>query len=445
MPFTIPVEQKGETPNKKTGFTIPSVPKDGPSALSEDAAALRKFGNDEPSYDYGNILPIKKNIKTGEVSGAIPEFIRSPARGFADLIQLAQNKSIDTTPDAIAAMTAMIPSAKPAAQAVTKAAEMVGGKAVQAAQAGAKNISEGAGTLKSGYNARDSEALESAIKGMEGRAQQHFTSMKGIGIPPEISTKVFDHIDKSVREDREIDPDLHADYVKTIERMKEKAKAGMTLQQMHLQRQLLRDVETKNFLNNKPVAAVARKAIDAMDEALETAKQKGGSKEGSAGVQGMQSGIATWAQARKFETVSNIIQRAQGDPNKIKSGFTTLLNSKKQIRGFTETEKEAIKAASENTSAEGLMKMVGKFGFDVSKAKSGGNTLPWLAGFGAHLSGASTPALAGLATVGTGAKYGQKLMARGRAENVLSQIESRKIPQPLSPEPFNNALQQIAP
>lgn len=310
--------------------------------------------------------------------------------------------------------------------------ETSGGNLGETIKSGAKNIGEEVGTMKTGFNARSSEALEQAIKTKEADASNHFASMNGIGIPPEIAVKVFEHIDKSVRENREIDPDLHKDYVSVIERMKEKAQAGMTLGQIHNQRKLLRDVETKNYLNNKPVADVARQAIDAMDEALETAKQKGGSKEGSEGVQGMQNGIAKWAEARKFETVANIINKSQGDPNKLKNAFKALLNNKKQMRGFTTEERALIKAASENTGAESLMSTAGKMGIGINKGVSG-NTIPWLPFVTTFYSHAATPYMAALTAGGTGAKYGQKLMARGKAENVLKAIDSRNKVRPIVP------------
>lgn len=485
MPFTIPVDSSDAA--KKTGFTIPANKDTGiASRIGED---LSKRGDEwnriSGEYQSGQIgLPLATLEGAGKVvAGSAGDILGEVGKSIwksdpnepiqaaitKGMGKVANSAPVQKTIDAYSNWKKQHPDAANALESTADIAQFLPtGKAIQAvetagetaaplikrsanaivdkASESGKNISSGVGTLKSGYSARSPEALEGAIKGMENQAGQHFSTMKGVGISPEISTRIFDHIDKAVREEREIDPDLHADYVKTIERMKEKAKAGMTLQQMHLQRQLLRDVETKNFLNNKPVASVARKAIDAMDEALETAKHKGGSQEGAVGVQGMQSGIAKWAQARKFESVANVIQRSQGDPNKLKSGFTTLLNNKKQMRGFTPEEKAAIKAASENSSAEGLMKMMGKFGFDISQARSGGNTLPWLAGFGAHMAGASTPALGGLAAVGTGAKYGQKLAARGKAENVLNAIENRQISPTINTgTPIESVILQIQP
>lgn len=93
------------------------------SALTKDAAAMEKLGGDDPNYEYGDILPFKKNLKTGERSFAMPEMLRSPIRGTGDLITQAQNKSTDTSPDAVNAMMAMGGGFKPASEALTKGAE----------------------------------------------------------------------------------------------------------------------------------------------------------------------------------------------------------------------------------------------------------------------------------------------------------------------------------
>lgn len=67
---------------------------------------------DKPGYEYGNILPFKKNTATGDTSFAFPEMIRSPIRGMQDLETTANNGSVATgqptiTPDAVNAMASM--------------------------------------------------------------------------------------------------------------------------------------------------------------------------------------------------------------------------------------------------------------------------------------------------------------------------------------------------
>lgn len=100
-----------------------------PSTFTGDASTMKKLGADQPGYEYGNILPFKKETATGKVSLAMPEAVRAPLRGVGDLISQAQNKGTESTPDAIAAMTAMVPGAKPAAT----AADALGAKVVRTA------------------------------------------------------------------------------------------------------------------------------------------------------------------------------------------------------------------------------------------------------------------------------------------------------------------------
>ncbi len=39
----------------------------------------------DPMYEYGTFRPQKQNIVTGEVSFAVPEFIRDTVRGLLDI------------------------------------------------------------------------------------------------------------------------------------------------------------------------------------------------------------------------------------------------------------------------------------------------------------------------------------------------------------------------
>src|SRR6266849_5069567 len=68
----------------------------GPGFVPPEAAALAAkpswwqkaqtgFPYDKPGTTYGNILPFSKDEKTGEVSFAAPEMIRSPARGMISM------------------------------------------------------------------------------------------------------------------------------------------------------------------------------------------------------------------------------------------------------------------------------------------------------------------------------------------------------------------------
>jgi hypothetical protein len=58
-----------------TKFAAPGTPE----ALA--AVPQPSVLSDEPGYTYGSVLPLRRNEKTGEVSMAFPEMIRSPVRG----------------------------------------------------------------------------------------------------------------------------------------------------------------------------------------------------------------------------------------------------------------------------------------------------------------------------------------------------------------------------
>src|SRR5689334_2480444 len=73
----------------------------------QQPASDNRFLADKSGFTYGDILPFKKNEVTGETSLALPEMIRSPVRGIQDLQTLAENKSTDTTQDAVNAMVTM--------------------------------------------------------------------------------------------------------------------------------------------------------------------------------------------------------------------------------------------------------------------------------------------------------------------------------------------------
>lgn len=313
---------------------------------------------------------------------------------------------------------------------------------IEAAKSGVKSAAEGVGTMKTGFNARNQEELASGLKSMENKGGNAFNEMRAqkVGLIPQASSALVKHINDSVLKSGILNPTLHGDYIAVIKQMANASKGGLQIEQVHQFRRLLRAAEMKNVATNPDAARVAREAIDALDEGLETIGQNGTSAQGTKAINALNSGIEQWAAARKFETISDIINRSQGDPSKIKNAFKNLLNNKKKMRGFTKEERELIKGASENSTPESLMKMAGRFGFDMSKGVQG-STVPWLAGFGAHMLGASNPLTAGLALTGTGARYGQKMLARGKAEKVLKAIEGRqnKIPLPAT-QNLNNIL-----
>lgn len=99
------------------GIALPKNDDSGGDFLG-GSKAWQDFGKDEPNTEYGNILPFKKDLKTGSVMPALPEMIRSPIRGMGDLLESAEYKSTEQTPDSINAMLMITPTSKAVSNAI---------------------------------------------------------------------------------------------------------------------------------------------------------------------------------------------------------------------------------------------------------------------------------------------------------------------------------------
>lgn len=149
---------------------------------------------------------------------------------------------------------------------------------------------------------------------------------------------------------------------------------------------------------------------------------------------------AQWAQKSRYEDINSILDNADGDPNKIKSGLTKYLQNDKNTRGWSDSELAALKKAASGSTMEKIYKMGGKFGLDLGTSTTLGNTIgPAIA---AVASGGVGP---GLATVtgGTALRLLQKYMARGKAEQLLSVIQKGGMPKETMSLPVSEAGQII--
>lgn len=77
-----------------------------------DNDKLREFATQDPKFEYGDILPFKRDKETGDRSLAIPEFAQSVIRGMADLDDIGRDQSLEMTPDALAAFGTLVPAVK---------------------------------------------------------------------------------------------------------------------------------------------------------------------------------------------------------------------------------------------------------------------------------------------------------------------------------------------
>jgi hypothetical protein len=293
-----------------------------------------------------------------------------------------------------------------------------------------KAISEGSKNLVKGFSARGAEALDDAAAALKKTASASYQESKNIGavLNSQKAINIAKEIENAVLNDGKINNRLHGDTLSVLDDIK--AAAGsvsgkfqkmLSLEELDQFRQLLSDAVRKNtdLTGQNPDARKASIAIDALDDAIDQITGKDLVKGDVKAVESLNRGRDEWRKFRKFEAVSDIIRKADGDVNKIKSGIKRLVENKKKIRGFTTDEVDALREASKNSAGESILKGLGRFGFEPKNV-----FLPTVGGAAATSVIGAAPAAA-LVAAGTASRQVQKYVGRGKAENALEVLEGK--------------------
>lgn len=379
------------------------------------------FPQDKPGTTYGDILPFAKG-PDGKVSLAAPEAIRSPARGVQDLERMAKDAVSgkpqqdneprqQMTQDAAGAMMMAVPEFNsPVRAAAGKAADVAGAAASGVKDVAGKAVDSVAGdsALAKGYKARNSEALKSSTDAMKKASSKTYRAARAAGdtIPPEQGVSLVEKLRSGLTDEHgKIDPKLHSQTNDVLTDMEEHAKKGMDLEDVDNYRSRLREIADKGGKDGDKAEA----AIDMMDKKVLS----------TPGSETWNAARKQWAKAKKFETIADIVRKSDGDINKAKKALRDLAENPKKNWAFTKEERDLIKKTGDFTTAESLLNLGGKFGFDVSSSGvkgSLGGTIGSLAALGAHSAGI-------IPVAGTVAKAGQNMLGRGKIEDLLQGIE----------------------
>lgn len=294
-----------------------------------------------------------------------------------------------------------------------------------------KSGTQAAKTIGTGVKARTPEMLDQAAQSMRAAGSSKYQESKNLGavLSPQAGMGVVRKINYALSSTGINNARLHGDTLGILQDFTEAARnKPLSLEELDQHRQLFQQVVNKNTDvagKMNPDALKASRAIDAIDRTVENIGQKDLIKGTPEAVAALQEGRSEWAKARSFERVSDIIRKAGGDPNRLKSKLQQFVNNPKNLRGFRPEEQKALKNAASMSTAEKLLKMFGKFGLDLGTSQTLGNTfLPLVGGLtGNALGGVGTGGLVPIA--GTMARQGQKYLARGKAEQALRLIEQR--------------------
>lgn len=301
---------------------------------------------------------------------------------------------------------------------------------------GIRNVTKGIG-------ANGPEALDEVAQKLKSQSSKSYQTMRNVdaNILPTAADNIITNIESAISSSGKLNPRLHGDTLSVIDDLKSavtsKASNGddeidanilptaanaLGLEDLDQYRQLLGQVRNKNTdITGKlnPDGRLASIAMKAIDDSVDKLTGKDLTNGGNIAIDALNDARDKWAQYRRYDTVSNIVQKAGGDPNKIKSGLQRFVSNKKNIIGYSDDEIDALKDASKYSIGEGVMKGLGKFGFDSQNflTPSSGAALAAFVG--------GAPAAATLTGAGTLARYGQRYLARGKAQTALDLLASR--------------------
>lgn len=292
------------------------------------------------------------------------------------------------------------------------------GGAIPVVGAVANSAIKGAKNAGVGMAARGREGLAESGKELKDAVSAAYKKVDEAGavINPQAADELVSGI-KSNLAQIELIPELNPKTLGVVRYIEDAAKrAPLKVTQIDQYRRLLSGIKDEDSV----AASAARKGIDDFLAALDETKLSGG--DANVGKYLLDARSAA-SQNFRFSKVAEILTRADGDPNKIKSGLTTLLNKKGATAGWSPDEVAALREAASSSTPEKLLKMGGKFGIDLGTSLTAGNTVAPVVGSlaGGVAAGAGTAGIVPIA--GTAARYGQKLAARGKAEKLLQTIE----------------------
>lgn len=423
---------------------------DDPTILNIIKSSANNIGDTKPSDFSGALLETFGGTPEGKIlsglAGLNPTW-NAVSTGVSKYANPAISKVTGINPDNLALMelvggTAGFKKAgnitDPTLDAIKYASNKMGegsGVSTTSALAGIPSlvnaVTGGGKNIYKGLKAPDIEELTSAADTIKQSSSEAYQTMRDVGatLTPEATQGLLESVNSAIAKTGKNNARLHGDTLSVLGDLKDTvgvtedspiAQIGISLEELDQFRQLLNDVVSKNLVNGKPDMKKALTAINAIDDHVDALTTKDLSSGDASALDALNFGRQEWRRASKFNTITNLLQQADGDPNKLKTSLFKFVNDPKKTRGFTEDELIPLRKAAKSSIGYKLLRTVGKFGIDLGGDSGRGNTLiPAMAGFGVGAGGLDGGMLVG---AGTLAKQAQKLGTRGQVQDALDAI-----------------------
>ncbi len=292
----------------------------------------------------------------------------------------------------------------------------VAGGAAPAIGSALASIGGTIGNTVRGLAARSPEALQDIASTAKGSASKIYDQMRSIGAefkPSAAQGFLLPDIDKSLSKLNFI-PGLSPKTNAIVDDLKTKISNGnLGLDQLdQYRRQLGRIWDGEDAV----AAGAVRHSIDDFVNSANKSHLVNGSKDA---IDLLNQGRQAYAQASKFEKVADIVQKAAGDPNKIRSGINRFVNNDKNIRGFSDSEISNLKSIAKGDLSDSALKGLSAFGFDAK------HILGPAIGSGLASTALGGPAGLALAGAGTVARQVRNMATRGEVENLMRVLEGK--------------------
>lgn len=295
------------------------------------------------------------------------------------------------------------------------------GQVIKSAVSGMKNI-------KTGVLARSADQLSEAADKIKQSSALAYSKMRQSGavFNDQFKNDIVGNISQTLKSDGPLNQGLHGGTMSLVDDISKAVKEqDFGLEQLDQWRRLLGQVARLKTPERLEDARKASIVIDAIDDAVSKIAQKDLVSGTPEAVDALNLARKEYQRFRKFESISDLIENASGDAYKLKRDLEKFRLNPKKTSGWSKDELLALEFAAKQTTGEGIIKQIGKFGLDLGSARGIGNTaLPALGGYGVAVAGSGIAPAAVVPAVGTVARYAQKALARGKAEDLLKVIEN---------------------
>lgn len=320
------------------------------------------------------------------------------------------------------------------------AAASVGGMVRGAGQA----ASDVAAAGRSGMG-RTPEELNSTISAMKDEGGRLANQMReqNVAITPQGGQMIVANVKQALSK-AGLDASLHPETVTALRELEQRAAGTFE-----------GDVTGNPGLDVVSLDNIRRKLGKAMGEDSGTAGIFRNAMEDTLGQPGIVDGspaaldirdqfLNQWKKASRFEDVSELSNKANNDPNRIRTVVNKFTDDIGNRDKFTNDEWEALQRAGVRTLGDKITGLAGSVGIDMGSISRNPRALaPWLmstaqAGGGGYLLGGPAPV-----AVGTVANMLKNRSVNGRLEKALKLIEQRDVvpaPRPAPPAPPPLAL-----